>query len=240
MFKLESPLMNFLNKVADVMILSIIFMIACIPVVTVGAAFTAAYYMGFKMVKNEESYIIRGFFKAFKENFKQATVIWIFVLFLGALIMADYRIILYSGITFVSWIRIAMVSVTVVAALGIVFMFPLQARFCNTVKNTVKNAFLMALSHLPSAFLLILIYAVPYLLLYFVPQLLPAVFLLGFGCIFYFKCFVLLRVFRKYEDVMPDEQSGETEQLNKIEQEEDVFAQSGQMESGEKDMQDTH
>lgn len=199
MFKLESPFMNFLNKVADIMILGVVFMIACIPVFTAGAAFTAAYYIGFKMVKNEESYIIKGFFKAFKENFKQATIIWILVLLFAALLMADYRIILYSGIAFASWIRIAMISVTLIVLLGIVFVFPIQARFENTVKNTIKNAFLMALSHLPSAFLLIIIYAVPYLILFFVPQLLPAVFLLGFGCIFYFKCFVLLRVFRKYE-----------------------------------------
>lgn len=205
MFKLESPFMNFLNKVADIMILSIVFMIACIPVITGGAAFTAAYYMGFKMVKNEETYIIRGFFKAFKENFKQATLIWIFVLVLVALIFADYRIILYSELEFESWMRIAMVTVTLVAVLGIVFLFPLQARFKNTVKNTIKNAFLMALSHLPSAFLLIAVYAVPYLLLYFVPQLLPAVFLLGFGCIFYFKSFVLLKVFRRYEPEEPQE-----------------------------------
>jgi len=199
MFKLESPFMNFLNKVADIMILGVVFMVACIPIFTAGAAFTAAYYMGFKMVKNEESYIIKGFFKAFKENFKQATIIWLFVLIFVGVLAADYQIILYSGIAFASWIRIAMVSVTIVMILGIVFVFPIQARFENTIKNTIKNAFLMALSHLPSAFLLIIIYAVPYLILYFVPQLFPAVFLLGFGCIFYFKSFVLLRVFRKYE-----------------------------------------
>lgn len=214
MFKLESPFMNFLNKVADIMILGVVFMIACIPVFTAGAAFTAAYYIGFKMVKNEESYIIKGFFKAFKENFKQATIIWILVLLFAALLMADYRIILYSGIAFASWIRIAMISVTLIVLLGIVFVFPIQARFENTVKNTIKNAFLMALSHLPSAFLLIIIYAVPYLILFFVPQLLPAVFLLGFGCIFYFKCFVLLRVFRKYE-TEPEEtvEEMETEEI---------------------------
>lgn len=200
MFKLDSPLMNFLNKVADIMILSVVFMIACIPVITAGAAFSAAYYIGFKMVKNEDSYIAKGFFKAFKENFKQATVIWIFILLLAAVIFADYRIILYSGLEFASWMRIGMVSVTLIAALGIVFMFPMQARFQNTVKNTIKNAFLMSLSHLPSAFLLIVIYAVPYLLLYLVPQLLPAVLLLGFGSVFYFKSFVLLKVFRRYEN----------------------------------------
>ena len=232
MFKLESPFMNFLNKVADIMILGVVFMIACIPVFTAGAAFTAAYYMGFKMVKNEENYIIKGFFKAFKENFKQATAIWLLVLLLAAVMAVDYRIILYSGIAFASWMRIATLTVTVIVLLGIVFVFPMQARFENTVKNTIKNAFLMALSHLPSAFLLIIIYAVPYLILYFVPQLLPAVFLLGFGCIFYFKSFVLLRVFKKYEPAETEEASAIDEAVGE--------AQVGQEENIEAARQDTN
>lgn len=231
MFKLDSPLVNFLNKVADIMILGIVFMIACIPVITAGASFTAAYYMGFKMVKNEETYIIKGFFKAFKENFKQATILWIFVLIIAAVMIADYRIILYSGLAFASWIRIAMVSVTLIAALGAVFVFPLQARFQNTVKHTFKNAFLMALSHLPSAFLLIIIYAVPYLILWLVPQLFPVVFLLGFGGIFYFKSFVLLRVFRKYERV--EEEDAEAEKLAD-DLEGGLFAESERMEQEKK------
>lgn len=231
MFKLDSPLVNFLNKVADIMILGIVFMIACIPVITAGASFTAAYYMGFKMVKNEETYIIKGFFKAFKENFKQATILWIFVLIIAAVMIADYRIILYSGLAFASWIRIAMVSVTLIAALGAVFVFPLQARFQNTVKHTFKNAFLMALSHLPSAFLLIIIYAVPYLILWLVPQLFPIVFLLGFGGIFYFKSFVLLRVFRKYERV--EEDDAEAEKLAD-DLEGGLFAESERMEQEKK------
>ena len=232
MFKLESPLVNFLNKVADIMILGIVFMIACVPVITGGAALTAAYYMGFKMVKNEETYIIKGFFKAFKENFKQATILWIFVLIIMAVIVADYRIILYSGIAFASGLRIAMVSVTLIAALGIVFVFPLQARFQNTVKHTFKNAFLMALSHLPSAFLLIIIYAVPYLILWLVPRLFPVVFLLGFGGIFYFKSFVLLRVFRKYESAEETEKS--------VDDEGGLFAESEHIENEIKEKKDTN
>lgn len=231
MFKLDSPLMNFLNKLADIMILGIVFMIACIPVITVGASFTAAYYMGFKMVKNEETYIVKGFFKAFKENFKQATVLWIFVLVIMLVMAADYQIILYSGLAFASWIRIAMVSVTLIAALGAVFLFPLQARFQNTVKHTIKNAFLMALSHLPSAFLLILIYAVPYLILWLVPQLFPAVFLLGFGGIFYFKSFLLLRVFRRYEGAVEDDSAKNAEE----DTEGGIFAESERMENEKKD-----
>jgi len=235
MFKLDSPLVNFLNKVADIMILGILFMLACIPVITAGASFTAAYYMGFKMVKNEETYIIKGFFKAFKENFKQATILWIVVLAIAAVIIADYRIIVYSGLAFASWLRIAMVSVTLIVALGTVFVFPLQARFQNTVKHTIKNAFLMALSHLPSAFLLILIYAVPYLILWLVPQLFPVIFLLGFGGIFYFKSFVLLRVFRRYEGV----EAGDGAEDADEDSEGGIFAVSERMEQEKKDKNDT-
>ena len=231
MFKLESPLVNFLNKVADIMILGVIFMIFCIPVITAGASFTAAYYMGFKMVKNEETYIIKGFFKAFRENFKQATILWLFVLVVAGVMVADYRIILYSGSTFASWVRIAMVSVTLVAALGLVFLFPLQARFQNTVRHTIKNAFLMALSHLPSAFLLIIVYAVPYLILWLVPQLFPVVFLLGFGGIFYFQSFVLLRVFKRYENSEEDESVMDSDE----DAEGGIFAESERMENEKRD-----
>ena len=52
------------------MILNLMFIVFSIPFFTIGAAFSAAYYMGFKMVKNEETYIVKGFWKAFKENFK--------------------------------------------------------------------------------------------------------------------------------------------------------------------------
>ena len=199
MFKLDSPLMNFLSKIADIMILNLLLIICSIPVVTVGAAVSAAYYMTFKMVKNEETYIVRGFFKAFKDNFKQATVMWLLVLLVIGILSVDYTIIVYSGIEFSRWIRLAMVTVTMILLMGVVFMFPLQARFINPVRYTIKNSFLMALSHLPTTVLLIAVYAVPVVVFYFVPQSLPILILLAFGLIVYLKSFLLLRVFRRYE-----------------------------------------
>ena len=61
MFKLDSPLMNFLNKLCDIMILNILVLVFSLPIFTIGAAVTAGYYMSFKMVKNEENYIVKGF-----------------------------------------------------------------------------------------------------------------------------------------------------------------------------------
>lgn len=230
MFKLDSPLMNFLNKVADIMILNVVFMIFCIPVVTIGASFCGAYYMGFKMVKNEETYIIKGFWKAFKENFKQATAIWMIVLVILCVLTADYRIMAYSGIQFAQWMRIAMVTVTVVLLMGLVFIFPLQARFVNPIKNTVKNAFLMALSHLPSAFLLIAVYAVPVIIFYFVPQTFPVLLVLSFGLVIYIKSILLVRIFKKYEDALVDKSQENVENENT---DDGIFAESDRMERGE-------
>lgn len=230
MFKLDSPLMNFLNKVADIMILNFLLLVFSIPVFTIGAAFSAAYYMGFKMVKNEETYIIKGFWKAFKENFKQGTVIWLLLLVVFGILAADFRIMAYSGIEFAQWIRIAMITVTVVVLMGVVFMFPLQARFINPVKNTIKNAFLMALSHLPTAFLLVAVYAVPVILLYFVPQILPVIILLAFGLIIYVKSFLLLRVFKKYEEALVDRSGEDMAETDDSESDSGIFSESDRIE----------
>lgn len=230
MFKIDSPLMNFLNKVADIMILNILFIIFCIPVVTIGASFSAAYYMGYKMVKDEESYIVKGFWKAFKENFRQSTIMWLIVLIVVAIIFSDYRIILYSGIEFPRWMVISMVTVTVVVLMGAVYMFALQARYTNTVKNTIKNSFLMALSHLPTTFVLIVIYAVPVVICYFVPRVFLAMFFISFGALIYFKSFLLLKVFHKYEETLVDK---EEEAEGGQEPDGGIFAESERIESEE-------
>ena len=100
---------------------------------------------------------------------------------------------------------------------------PIQARFTNTVKNTIKNSFLMALSHLPSAILFVVSYAIPVLLVYFFPQTIPVVFLSACGLLIYLKSFLFLKIFKKYE---PD-----TEENNQEEESgEGIFAVSEAME----------
>ena len=70
LFNLDSPIMRFLSKVCDLMILNVMCIICCLPIVTAGASITALYTITMKMVRGEESYIFKGFLKAFKENFK--------------------------------------------------------------------------------------------------------------------------------------------------------------------------
>lgn len=225
MFKLDSPLMNFLGRVCDIMILNVMVIIFSLPIFTAGAAITAAYSVAYKMVKNEESYIIRGFWKAFKENFKQSTIIWLIFLAVCLVLFVDYRIMFYSELEFGRWITYGIIAVTVILAMGFSFIFPLQARFCNTIKNTIKNSFLMALSHLPSAILFVISYAVPILLFYLFPQIGPLILLLACGLLPYLKSFLFLKIFKKYEIVPEEGENPEEEAAG-----EGIFAVSDAME----------
>ncbi len=76
-FSVDSPLMQALNRMADLLWLNVLTVLCCIPIVTVGASLTAMHYMLLKIVRDEETYVTRGFFKSFKNNFRQATVIWL-------------------------------------------------------------------------------------------------------------------------------------------------------------------
>lgn len=203
------------------MILNFWVIVCCIPVFTAGASITAGYYVAYKMVRNEESYITKSFFKAFRENFKQSTIIWVICLAAAALIFMDYRILFYSEMEASKWVKYGIIAVTMVLILGYGFLFPVQARFDNSVKNTMKNSFLMAFAHLPSAFLFALSYGVPIFLAWLAPRIVPLVVLLGVGLLIYGKSILFLKIFKKYE---PEEQPEEDSEG------EGIFAVSENME----------
>ena len=85
-FNPEGSVMRALSRVADLAILNVLWLVCSIPVVTMGASTTAFYSISMKMVRDEESYIIRGFFKAFKENFKQSLIVWLIFLLVTSVV----------------------------------------------------------------------------------------------------------------------------------------------------------
>ena len=89
-FDLDNPLMRFLSKVADLLALNLLFLLCSIPIFTIGASLTAMYYCFFKMKDQEEGYLAKRFFKSFKENFKQATLMWLIMLLLFALLFFEF------------------------------------------------------------------------------------------------------------------------------------------------------
>ena len=144
LFNLDSPVMVFLSKVANLMILNVLTIICCIPIFTAGAAITALYYVTIKMARGDDPYIIKGYFKSFKENFKQATIIWLIMLVVIAIIAVDWRVtlVMMTGSS-AKIMKTVLFIVSFLLLLTGLYIFPVLSRFDNTVKNTFRNAFLI-------------------------------------------------------------------------------------------------
>lgn len=198
-FDLESPLMRVLNRVADLMILNLLMIVCCIPVITTGAAVTAMHYVILKMVRGEEGYLVKGFFKSFRENFKQATLIWLIMLVIIAVYIGDTVILLFSGLTFPKPLTIAVIAVGIIIALIAMYIFPLLARFENTIRNTIKNAALIAVGNLPKTILMAVIYVLPLVVVYFSTYAMLFVFLFGISVPAYGAAWLYSNIFKKFE-----------------------------------------
>ncbi len=200
-FNYDSPIMQFLSRVTDIIILNILFIVCSLPVITVGASATALYSVTLKMVKNEESYIFSSFFSAFKNNFKHSTVSWLILLGTGIIIWVDYHVLSVSDGSLARIISAALIPVCVFLVLIALYIFPFIARFENTIRNSWKNAFLISIAQLPYTVLLLLILALAVAFTLFVNfQITGFVwFVMGFSGLAYLNSFLLRRAFRRFE-----------------------------------------
>lgn len=155
LFRMDSPLMRFLAKIADLMVLNILFCVTSIPLITIGASWTALYSVTLKMVRDEEGSVSRSYFRSFRQNFRQATLLWLGVLVVLALLVLDIRVL--NGMAGGTAPGLLRVGVEILALLGIMvlqYLFPSLARFEASLADTLKNACMMALAHLPKTALM--------------------------------------------------------------------------------------
>lgn len=209
-FDMDSPVMRVLNRVGDLLILNVLMIVCCIPVITAGAAFTAMHYVLLKIVRGEEGYLIRGFFKSFRSNFRQATLIWLLMLLVVAVYVGGIWIFNYSGLVFPKPLIIAVAAVAFVLLMIAVYVFPLQARFENSVKNTLKNAMLLAFANLPRTILMMACYILPLVLGYFSTYALLFVIMLGISAPAYAAAWIYSGIFKKLEPE-PEEAASDLE-----------------------------
>lgn len=198
-FDMDSPVMRVLNRVGDLLILNLLMIVCCLPVITVGASFTAMHYVLLKMVRGEEGYLVRGFFKSFKRNFRQATIIWLIMLVVIAIYVGDVLIFNYSQIVFPKALVVIVIAVAVLALLIAMYIFPLLSRFDNTIFNTIKNAALMSFLNLPKTLLMLVIYILPFVIAYFSTYSIIFVIMFGYSVPAYGAAWLYSGIFKKFE-----------------------------------------
>lgn len=208
-FSLDSPVIRALSRMADLLILNFFALICCIPIVTAGASFTAMHYMCLKMARNEETYVVRGFFKSFKDNFKQATIIWLICLAVFALLAGDFYLLMV--IPNLHMVLRAIIFVTaIVVCCAATFVFPVLAKFDNTVKQTIKNAFLISVIQFPKTVVMFILNWLPWVLMFTVIQIAPLCIFFGLAAPAYASAYLYNGFFQKMEDQILEAQAANT------------------------------
>lgn len=160
LLNLDGPIMRLINKIVYSVYLNILWFICCIPIVTAGASTTALFYVTLKIAKNEEGNLTKAFFHSFKENLKQGTIIWLILLGLGIVLGIDGYVLYHMRFENVFWTLCTAFFIIAVVAYTIVLMyiFPLLARFDNTVSAMFKNALFMGIRFLLCTIVMTVIY----------------------------------------------------------------------------------
>ena len=159
MFSIDGKLFRGLTKAGDFLILGFLMVVFSLPVITLGASVTAAFYVALKLVRDEEGYVFKGFIKSFKENFKQGFLIELIVGLLGVFVIEDIRICMYWAEGGNSLARLAMYvffGIALVLVAVTTYVFPMLAKFDNTVIGTLKNALIISMHHLGQTFVMLL------------------------------------------------------------------------------------
>lgn len=162
---------NIMDKLGDLFYLNIYFFITCIPIVTIGASITALYTVTNKMVTDDEPPVKQEYFRAFKANFKQSTIIWLIDLVYIYLMYIQLGIVMTNQSEGAKMLFVVLGFEFILAAFAIPLQFPLVARYENTTFNMIKNALILSLAYLSVWFRMFFIWMFPIVIYYLNPKI---------------------------------------------------------------------
>lgn len=160
----ESKFMTAMSRIGDLLLLNLMFLISCVPIITIGAASTAMYTLCFRFDTDRERGLIKSYFAAFKENFKQGTVLWLIILLCGATACINiYIFYIMSGV--IPFLYVLFLFLLVLVILIASYTFPLISQFNNSNKSTLRNALILCLGYLPRSILIAGLNVLPFVML---------------------------------------------------------------------------
>lgn len=166
-FSSDSPFFQKISLFSELVFLNLLTLLCSLPIVTVGASATALYYTVDKL-RQGESKLYRAFFHSFKENFKQATIIWLILLVAGLLV--SLCVALYYNMNMPVLVGCSVLALMIWGAI-LSWVFPMLSKFCSSTLGTLKNAVLCGTNFLPLSIAMSLVNLVPLALFLFLPGL---------------------------------------------------------------------
>ena len=148
LFNLDSGFSKFMNRVSDLFLLNILWVICSIPIITIGASTTALYSVNLNLLSENEGHITKAFFKAFKENFKKSTAIWLIVLLTSTIL----------GVNLIFWLKCGLsIAFTLFIFLLVTpYIFPVLSQTNSSILSIIKYCFFISIKALPYSLLITL------------------------------------------------------------------------------------
>ena len=177
LFHPDSKVMQLGYKLFDLISLQLATLLFSLPIITAGAAFTAMHRVLLMIYREQSPSVWKEFFSSFRSNFKQSTILWLGILALTAFFYVDVRLIAVSDS---AWFNYLLLIPGVYLLLGLSWLFVLQSRYTNTIRQTVKNALMMVFLHPLYTLMNVILMLLPVILLSFTWKALPILFFLGY------------------------------------------------------------
>lgn len=198
-FDLDSPLVTFMWKIADLVILNVLTLICCIPIITSGAALTSMHYVILRMRRDESYSIVKGFFHSFKTNFKEATVLEVLFLALTLIVVVSLYLVGFVGLSLFAHVKYVFYIIAILFCVTYTWIFVLLSRYDSGILQTIVNAFSIGVTNLGHSFAMVVLAAIPWAIVLSGSKYILLLAFFGASIPAYWQSFFYNKVFEKIE-----------------------------------------
>lgn len=217
----ETPLFQFLEKMADLIIANILTGILILPIITAGPALAACCKVMQNIILKEERPVFAAYFRSFRENFKQGMVLGLLAILVLAILSINLAVVYLYFKGTIAYILYMVLLIAAIMLLGTtVYAFSLMARYNNTLKQHLHNGFFLALGYLPRTVVMLALYSIPLVLaIYDINALINSLvfwLIIGFSLTVYASTKLIAPVFLRLDEQIADQESELEEACSKM------------------------
>ena len=195
MFAQDGALYRFGSWVVNLFLLNTLWVVSSLPLVTIGASTTATFRVAQQWVRGKDPSIWEEFWKSFRQNFVQATLIWLFISAIGVILLVNRRALFYTGSPGTLLYTLQIIALCELV-LSVVYSLSLLARYHMKVGDCFRSAFLMTHRHLSTSVSILVLL----LVMLWLSTRWPSLVLIAVSLFVWIVSFLQVNLFDRYEN----------------------------------------
>lgn len=185
-----------LSVAADLLVLNLLTVLLSLPLITAGAAITAMHSIVIKIVRGEDCYTVKPFFKEFAANFKKGMLLSLVMIVSAVVLYFNYR----AAKAYVPQMRVVAIAFGIIVLAVLFYAFALTARYENTFAATMKNAVILSIAYFPrTLFMVVCAVGLWFVCIHVYKIGIPILTMFGFSIPCYVNILLMNKMFRKLE-----------------------------------------